>query len=62
MSLRKNDEKILIASYAAITKNPERTPMVIPMMVHFLRYTRSRVVQSNLPTNLSMYLDKIKLI
>jgi hypothetical protein len=62
ISLRKNDEKILIASYAVITNSPDRTPMIMPITVHFLRYTRSRVVQSNLPTNLSIYLDKFNLI
>lgn len=36
--------------------------MIIPITVHFLRYTRSRVVQSNLPTNLSKYLDKFNLV
>ncbi len=61
MSLRKKDEKILTASKPIITRNPDRTPMIIPMTVHFLRYTRSRVVQSNLPTNLSKCLDKFNL-
>lgn len=45
-----------------MTNNPERPPIMMPMMVHFLRYTRSRVVQSNLLTNLSVYLDKFNLI